>query len=200
MGYERGQRVCGEKVWVTPHNCDMIILFSEDQGIERMKNSSLLNAAPNPRKMIDHLKSLLDHDSQELLEEKLNDEVISLQQLGENFLKFAMTAHNEHWRHIISRLYYSAYHYTKAIKLHHSGQYSTDITEHKKIVNLPGDFPKKDAYSLKLSALRSDRNLCDYDHTISINDLAQSIDDWKVSVKEFSEESKTYLRAKGLLT
>jgi hypothetical protein len=85
---------------------------------------------------------------------------------------FAARQNNRWWRQKISRLYYGAYNVSRAVRLCVSGEFSDDSTDHKRIGDLPADFPNQALYKNRLNSLRDDRNLCDYDHTARAADLA----------------------------
>lgn len=78
------------------------------------------------------------------------------------------------------------------------GEYSTDVSDHKKIETIPRDFPNQNTYSNRLGILREDRNLCDYDHTARMTDLILTPDDAKDLVEQFLVDARNYLRARGV--
>ena len=96
---------------------------------------------------------------------------LQLYLLGRDHYDFATRQNRRAWRQKVSRLYYAAFNVSRAVRLCVSGDYSTELGEHKKIESLPDDFPNRNKYFNRLGVLRDDRNLCDYDHTAGISDL-----------------------------
>jgi len=148
--------------------------------------------------MLENLRALLEDNSYEKLETKFKEDVLGMINLGETHLDFALRTPERHWRQTISRLYYSAYILTRAVRLYCTGKYSTEVSDHRKVGEFPNDFPTKSTYAVKLNVLRDDRNLCDYDHTITQNDLAQGVEDWRTDIRNLQLEIVDYLRIKGL--
>jgi hypothetical protein len=79
-----------------------------------------------------------------------------------------------------------------------NGDYSVDSSDHKKIESLPDDFPDKNKYANRLSVLREDRNLCDYDHTAKLADLVVGANDATVLVQQFLKDAQGYLMQRGI--
>jgi len=73
-----------------------------------------------------------------------------------------------------------------------------DSSDHKKIEALADDFPNKSSYGNRLSALRDDRNLCDYDHTARLGDLVVGVDEATDLVATFLGDARKYLRQRGV--
>lgn len=73
-----------------------------------------------------------------------------------------------------------------------------DSTDHKKVGELPDDFPDKEKYENELPELREDRNLCDYDHISTLNDMKIGINETLVLVNEFVHVSKEYLKNRNV--
>ena len=130
-----------------------------------MKSPHLLRAAPNVRKLKDNLINVVTADAISAIETEIRTNVAQLYALGLNHYYFAARQNNRSWRQKISRLYYAAYNVSRAVRLCVSGEYSIDSSDHKKIDTLPDDFPNRNRYANRLTVLRDDRNLCDYDHT-----------------------------------
>ncbi|MGF7179962.1 hypothetical protein [Tunturiibacter psychrotolerans] len=158
----------------------------------------VLLAAPNVRKMQANLTHLLSPASNAAIEAALTQSVIQLYRLGRNHYLFARRQNNRDWRQKISRYYYGAYNVSRSVRLCNNGDYSADSTDHKKIETLPSGFPNIASYQNQLSALREDRNLCDYDHTSSIGILALGLLTTQVLVADFIADARTFLVAKGI--
>lgn len=119
-------------------------------------------------------------------------------ELGKNHFNFAKSLSKRNWRQKVSRYYYGAYNSSKAIRYFIDGYHSTDSSDHKKIGNLPEDFPNKETYNTRLKELRDDRNKCDYDHSITENDLFIPYRESEELTRNFLKDSVTYLTERGL--
>src|ERR1035437_10487345 len=142
-----------------------------------MKSPHLLRAATNVQKLKENLVNVVDAAAIGAIQVEINANVVQLYTLGRNHYLFAVRQNNRSWRQKISRLYYAAYNVSRAIRLCVNGDYSTDSSDHKKIDALPENFPNKNQYANRLTVLRDDRNLCDYDHTAKMTDLVVGVND-----------------------
>ena len=147
--------------------------------------------------MKENLIGIVDPTGISGIEQEILKNVRQLFALGRQHFYFARRQHNRHWRQKISRLYYGAYNASRAIRLLVAGDFSTDSTDHKKIEDLPKDFPNKDKYVNRLSALREDRNVSDYDHTAQITELAITVPDATLLVESFLRDTQAYLSSRG---
>jgi hypothetical protein len=163
-----------------------------------MKAPHLLLASGNPRKLKENLVQILDQQAILAIEAEILSNVAQLYLLGRGHYNFAVRQGNRAWRQKISRLYYGAYNASRAARLLSFGEYSAESGDHKKIEKLPSDFPSQSTYSNRLSVLREDRNLCDYDHTASIQDLILTPPDAVALVTDFLSDSSSYLRSRGV--
>jgi len=163
-----------------------------------MRSPHILLASSNPQKLITNIEHLVSKRAADALRREVRANVSGLFRLGEQHYTFAATLPTSDWRQIVSRCYYGAYNVVRSVKLEASGHYSTDSTDHKKIDELPSTFPNRNTYSNRLSMLREDRNLCDYDHTVTEVDLVYTIPEALRLVQGFIQDSRTYLRVKGL--
>lgn len=161
-------------------------------------DSQLLAASSNARKLIVTLQPLLSTGSQTKLADALDRNVKGLLNLAEHHLAFAQSRARGHWRQQISRFYYAVYNARRAVQLHTSGHYSTDSTDHRKLEKLPSDFPGKDTKARRLTDLRDDRNLADYDHFAEEQDLVLSPKEAEEFASDFLEACTAYLSARGL--
>ncbi len=132
------------------------------------------------------------------IEASINANVSQLYVLGRRHYLFAARQGNRDWRQKISRLYYGAYNVSRAVRLCVHGEYSTEVGDHKKVDSLPDDFPNKNTYANRLTVLREDRNLCDYDHAADQQDLVYGLDDSKEMVEKFLRDSRKYLKGRGV--
>lgn len=163
-----------------------------------MKSPHILLAASNPRRLVDNIEHLLSKRSVDALNREIKNNVIGLFRLGEEHYTFAAGLPGSSWRQIISRAYYGAYNVARSVRLHHSGAYSTDSSDHKKIEELPKGFPNQNTYTNRLSMLREDRNLCDYDHSVVETDLVFTVPEALRLVQGFVADSRTFLRNNGV--
>jgi hypothetical protein len=137
-----------------------------------LKSPHILLAAGNLQKLKLNLVNVIDDNAIKAIEAEICGNAAKLYLLGKQHYVFAIKQNKNAWRQKISRLYYGAYNVSRAVRLCVSGEYSTDAGDHKKIGSLPSDFPNQAIYSNRLTALRDDRNLCDYDHTARCADLS----------------------------
>lgn len=83
---------------------------------------------------------------------------------------------------------------SRAIQLYHSGSYNT--SDHKNIHDLTQSLNNVETYKNKLKQLREDRNLADYDHSASEDDLVlhkKTINNWSLTLLM----THAFLEAKG---
>lgn len=165
-----------------------------------MKTPHILLATSNVVRMRQNLAHVLDTAALTALDGEIRNNVIGLFKLGRYHLDFAKTLPTKDWRQECSRLYYAAYNMQRAVRLADSGNYSTDSTDHKKIGSLPAAFPKHATYEVQLPILREDRNLCDYDHSAAVTDLAIAIADARALVNGFAIDAASFLLSKGITT
>jgi hypothetical protein len=135
-----------------------------------LKSPHLLLASSNPRQMLTNLSHILDRNACDAIQSEIDANVQLLFSLGESHYMFAKQLTRQHWRQRVSRFYYGAYNVRRAVSLHESGSYSTDVKDHAK-TQLPTELENSDTYKNQLHVLRDDRNLSDYDHTAIEDDL-----------------------------
>ena len=164
-----------------------------------MKSSHLLNLG-NPRKVKGNLSSILDKAALDRIETEIEKNVLALLDLAKRHYNFARKQSNPNWRQKISRLYYAAYNASRAVRLYVSGHYSTDVRDHQKSEKLPDDFPNRAQYVNKIIVLRTDRNICDYDHASTASDLLLGSTKSTELVEAFLDDAVIYLAGKGLNT
>lgn len=162
-----------------------------------MKSSNILSLG-NARKLKEHLSHILDQDAIDAIETEIERNSIKLYKLGLQHYRFAASLQSPHWRQKVSRLYYSSYATSRAVRLYVFGDHSTDVKDHKNVGHLPDDFPDRARFANKLAVLRADRNTCDYDHDSRVADLLTTPSEALVLVKNFLEEAAKYLKARGL--
>jgi hypothetical protein len=163
-----------------------------------MRSPHLLRAGTNVRKLKDNLVNVVDNVAISAIETEICANVAQLYTLGRSHYCFAIRQSNRSWRQKISRLYYAAYNVSRAIRLGVNGEYSMDSSDHRRIEALPDDFPNKNKYANRLSVLRDDRNLCDYDHTAKLADLVVGVDDAVELVHQFLKDAQSYLNRRGV--
>lgn len=144
------------------------------------------------------MSHVLDQGAIEKLQQEIDRNVVALWTLGEDHLEFASGLHARFWRQRVSRLYYSALNMKRGVTLNHSGDFSTDVSDHKNIGNLPPDFPSASTFGTKLMNLRDDRNLADYSHLASESDLVLTPTDAQALVVDFQTATRNYLKSRGV--
>jgi len=164
-----------------------------------MPNSPhILLASGNVKRMQTNIAGLLSPASAAAIEDAIRTNVVQLYRLGRNHYLFARRQSNRDWRQKISRYYYGAYNISRSVRLFTNGDYSTDVSDHKKIESVPSGFPNTASYQNRLAALREDRNLCDYDHTALISSLSLGVQDTETLVADFLTDAKNYLTSRGV--
>lgn len=146
-----------------------------------------------------NLTHLLDPAALKQIDDDIASAAVSMFGFGEQHFLFADSLAKTYWRQTVSRCYYAAYNIVRSIRLYIDGSYSTDSSDHKKIDQLPNDFPSRSTYTVQLPILREDRNLCDYDYSASDTDLALGRDDSLRLVRNLIADARAYANSKGLL-
>jgi hypothetical protein len=154
--------------------------------------------AGNCHRVRSNIAHILSAHSVQALDDEIAANARALITLGQQHFTFAGSLSRSQWRQTVSRAYYGAFGVVRGIRLYVDGHYSTENAEHKKIDALPMDFPNRATYSIQLPVLREDRNLCDYDHTATEDDLAISRDDALALVDNLIDDARRYLEARGL--
>lgn len=150
------------------------------------------------RKLHGNLVNVLEAAALDAIRAEIDANVSQLYALGRAHFQFARRLRTRDWRQKVSRLYYAAYNVSRAIRLCVHGEYSMDASDHRKIEALPDDFPNRATYANRLSVLREDRNLCDYDHSTERADLVIGVDASELMVSNFLLDTKKYLRNRGV--
>ena len=161
-----------------------------------MKEPHLLLLNKNVVELRKQLAGVLSAKSARAFDAEIIGNVVQLFRLGEEHYRFASSIHGSHWRQIVSRSYYAAYNVSKAIRLTVSGHYSQEVKDHEKVGSLPDDFPNRNTYANKLGLLRDDRNLCDYDHTVTPADLSSTVADTLKLVGDLVIDARKYLKTR----
>jgi hypothetical protein len=119
--------------------------------------------------------------------------------LARAHLRFAKsTGGPSNWRQRVSRAYYACYCASRAVRLAQHGGFSTDVEDHKKIGQLPDDFPRRDVWAELFVKFRGDRNLADYDPTVGASALEHTTREYVERADRFLRDAVAYLRSKGL--
>ncbi len=163
-----------------------------------MKSPHLLLACGNPRRLKNELAGVLTAGALDAIEAEIRRNVVDLLWLGRSHQAFATTAARKDWRQCISRLYYACYSASRSVRLEVEGHFTTESGDHKRIGDLPADFPRREEFKNQLLSLREDRNLADYDHTAVEGDLVFPVDDAIALVQSFLDETRKYLAARGV--
>lgn len=163
-----------------------------------MKTPHLLLAAGNVNRLRENLRHLLDPAGNLALEREYHENIRGLFRLGSEHLGFATSLPAGQWRQVVSRSYYAAYNVTRALRLAESGHYSQDSTDHKKIDELPGGLANRMTYKTQLPLLRDDRNVCDYDHSVTEADLVIPVAQTLTLVAQLAVDARAYLASRGV--
>lgn len=152
----------------------------------------------NPYSAINNLQGILVEEELEKIRVAVRKEVKLLYLLGQDHFQFAQSISHTFWRQKVSRLYYAAYNTRRSVQLQDSGKYSTDVSDHKDIDNLPQNLNKKTIHGSMLKQLRDDRNLADYSHLGKAEDLFATTQELEEMVENFLTDCKTYLITAGI--
>lgn len=107
---------------------------------------------------------------------------------------------NRNWRSVVSRSYYAVYAASRTVRFYVEGSVKLDVDDHKRVGDLPNDFPKKPEWSNFVVELRRDRNLADYEPWQHVRrSLTHSPNKALKKSAEFVGESRKYLRQRGVL-
>lgn len=151
----------------------------------------------NPLKVIKCLTPILSAEELNKIKIVLHDNVEQLLSLGRSHLHFALSVSGSaSWRQRVSRGYYCAYCASRAVRLAHDGFYKEDSGDHKRIKELPSDFPSKSTWVDFLVKFKADRNLADYDHTVLESALELPSSEYLEKSKEFLDVVGKYLKEK----
>jgi hypothetical protein len=164
----------------------------------KSKSPHILLASSNTRKMLENIRHLLDQKACDAIQDEIDKNVKALFDLGLGHFNFAKQTPSQYWRQRISRLYYGAYNVRRALQLHYNGDYNTDVSDHKKIYNMPDDLPNNEIYKRHLVDMREDRNIADYDHSASESDLTLTQDEAEKIVTDFIADVRTFLMNRGI--
>lgn len=147
------------------------------------------------------LESILDAGELGKIQAAINENVQQLVNLSRSHLLFAESAAGQSsWRQRVSRGYYSTYCMSRAVRLKSSGYYNTEPTDHKKIGELPNNFPDKSTWEDFLIKFRADRNLADYDHTVSEQALELTSHTYVSEARRFHQVARNYLITLGAIS
>ena len=163
-----------------------------------MKNHELISI--NIHRIIRCLSSILPQSEIKKIEDVENKNVKQLISLAQAHLRFARLAEGpSSWRQRVSRGYYSVYNISRAIRLAVNGDYYEDTKDHKRIGDLPDDFPSVNQWKELLTKFRGDRNLADYDHSVSEKSLELRSIDYLNHARVFLNDAKIYLKLRGTI-
>jgi hypothetical protein len=158
-----------------------------------MKSPHLLLAG-NPQRVRANLVSILDALGLAAIDKEIYLNAARMYDLALQHYNFATELPKSAWRHKMSRLYYAAYHVSRCLRFMTSGEYCQEVTDHKKVNDLPQDLPNRATYANRLTALRDDRNLADYDHTATEAELVIPVAEAASLVEQLLRDAHAYLR------
>lgn len=103
------------------------------------------------------------------------------------------------WRSVVSRAYYAAYNASRAVRYLVDGQVQMDVTDHKKVGELPRDFPDRGDWTVFLTDLHDARNKSDYDPwPETIRELPRTPGELLSGAATFLRAAAEYLRGRGV--
>ena len=153
----------------------------------------ILLASSNPNKLIRNLAGVLTSKQLSKIQKEIDKNVLGLYLLGRSHYRFACTVPSPDWRQRVSRLYYAAYNVKRALQLRDSGDFATDVSDHKKIDELPNAMQNVALYKSKLKNMRDDRNLADYSHLATESDLLIPVEEMHLIVTNFLADAGAWL-------
>jgi hypothetical protein len=163
-----------------------------------MKSPHLLLAGSNCRRLKSELTSVLSAAALTAIEGEIQKNVAEMFRLGLSHHAFATGPARREWRQCVSRLYYACYAVSRSVRLEVDGHFTTESTDHKRVGDLPEDFPRREQFKNQLVTLRDDRNLADYDHTATEMELVFPVADAIVMAQDFIDEAGRYLTVRGV--
>lgn len=173
-------------------------LFMATQRNGGLTEPHILLASGNAARMMRNLRGILDDAELAKINEAINRNAKQLFSLAKEHFDFALSVEARFWRQRISRLYYAAYNARRAINLVDSGRFSTDSSDHQSLSELPERLNKCATYKTVLKNLRDDRNLADYDHCATSDDLLLQPDEALEHVTAFMGDVTSYLTERGV--
>ncbi|MGI0013937.1 MAG: hypothetical protein ACREBU_10930 [Nitrososphaera sp.] len=103
------------------------------------------------------------------------------------------------WRSQVSRCYYAAYNASRSVRWLVHGSVSLEPDDHKRVGDLPSDFPDREIWNSFFTQLRMDRNRADYEPwSNSIRDLEISPSQSLQQTVSFIKSVRRYLISKGI--
>lgn len=160
-----------------------------------LREPHVLLASSNPMKLIRNLSEIFSPGELEKIEKEISSQCRLLFELGQSHFEFArsLSTQNQNWRQKISRYYYAAYNCKRAVVLRWDGRFSTDSSDHQKVDELPTDFKNLATYRHQLKNLRDDRNLADYSHQATVDNLILTLAEAEALVASFVADCREFL-------
>lgn len=162
-----------------------------------MSNQGILSFS-NVRKVEKSLEPIIGPAATALITAEIEEHSKKMFRLALRHYRFALGCSAQQWRHKISRLYYASYNASKTIRFYVEGNFNTDVSDHKKIGNLPSGFSDRERFENQLPILRACRNDCDYNHDVLVGDLVLSPKEAQLLTRDFLKATKGFLGASGL--
>jgi len=157
---------------------------------------------PNHAKVRRVLHGFCSPGALQFLDDAVTEQAACWFRLGVKHLRVArkldLKARDE-WRSVGSRAYYAAYSASKAIRYLTTGDTLTDAADHKRVGDLPDDFPNKNGWAVFLNDLRDARNRCDYDPWPDTKSaLPLPVHELSAQAAKFVREARAYLKQRGV--
>lgn len=163
-----------------------------------MANASF-STISNPRKIVSALAGIIDQSAIDSIELEIRRHSQMMFDLSLKHFRVADRLGSPDWRQKVSRAYYASYNSSKMLRYFIEGYHSKEVSDHKKIGDIPTDFPQRSIFSNRLQIMREDRNLCDYDHDAHAIDLSIGVSESVDLSRSFMRSCKAYVGDRGFL-
>lgn len=161
--------------------------------------NALFSTISNPRKIVSALTGIVDQSAIDSIELEIRRHSQMMFDLSLKHFRVAERLGTPDWRQKVSRAYYASYNCSKMLRYFVDGYHSKEVSDHKKIGDIPSDFPGRSIFFNRLQIMREDRNLCDYDHDARATDLSIGVSDSIELSRSFIRSSKQYVGGRGFL-
>ncbi len=163
--------------------------------------ATLLRDFPNHQRVRRGLESILDADALAAYDDAVHATCLCIMKLAAAHLRTAKNPSSvrDNWRLVVSRAYYAAYNASKAVRYLVQGQVAGDVDDHKKVADLPNDFPERVFWTSVLIEMRIDRNIADYEPWPGcLRRLAASPKKAVEYADRFVQTVRSYLKDRGV--
>jgi hypothetical protein len=161
--------------------------------------SPYLKDFPNHQRVRKALESILHRGALTPYDEAVKATCRCYLRLAQAHLRIVRRRPVLDWRTRVSRAYYASYNASRAVRFFVYGQVANDVEDHKRVGELPNDFPDRDTWSTRLTDMRVDRNTADYDPWPDSRVGLKSRPEVNAQrAREFWRAALLYLKARGV--